>query len=113
MSSVIILVNFAFSIAGFIFIFRCWRDRREDMRQFSEGFEIPRGKPKRERKRRREAIEVQPSNPSVDEIAAAVMAAMGANGGQAKQANVYGDGDMDKLVNDMLRDMEESDELRG
>lgn len=53
----ILMVNLAFSIVGFFFIFRMWREVKERRDEYGENFNIPRASRRRKPKQKKRRAE--------------------------------------------------------
>lgn len=93
----ILMINLAFSIVGFFFIVRMWKEVKTRRDYYGENFGIPRGKDRTEPPVPPNYFQQQPQG--YDQIAQAVAAAMQAQKAQEQgQVVPSGDGDLQKII---------------
>lgn len=97
----IVLINLAFSVVGFFFIVRMWKEVKERRDYYGEHFAIPTGNGAFDREEYHQQMPVmqsqqQPEQMSMEQLTAAVVAAM--NQQNQQQGAVSSDGDLQRLI---------------
>lgn len=96
----IVLINLAFSVVGFFFIVRMWKEVKERRDYYGEHFAIPTGQGVYDQvnlQQQAPMMQQQPEQMSMEQLAAAVVAAMGQQN-QTNQNSAAPDGDLQRLI---------------